>query len=84
MSLEDERDYAVAIGRCYSCRRQFGFHPRKVPSYCVDGKRYPVCASCVETLNQRRRANGLPQFAVETGAYDVGATVVFPITKEQP
>ena len=48
------------------------------------GKRYPVCASCVETLNQRRRANGLPQFAVETGAYDVGATVVFPITKEQP
>ncbi len=55
MSLDDEQDYAVAIGRCYSCRRQFGFHPRKVPSYSVDGKRYPVCADCVQQLNQRRR-----------------------------
>ena len=84
MSLDDEQDYAVAVGRCYSCRRQFGFHPRKVPSYSVDGKRYPVCAGCMEGINERRQAQGLPRFAVETGAYAVAATVVFPITKEQP
>ena len=54
------------------------FHPRKVPSYSVDGKRYPVCAGCMEGINQRRQAQGLPRFAVETGAYDVAATVIFP------
>ena len=75
MSVDDDRGSAVAIGRCYSCRRHFAFHPRKVPSYAVDGRPYPVCAICMNRINQKRATMGLPAFPILDGAYDVASEV---------
>jgi hypothetical protein len=51
--------YAVVMGPCLVCTRVFGFNPRRVPSLTVNGSREPVCKSCIDTENDRRRPLGV-------------------------
>lgn len=62
--------YALVIGSCCSCSRTFSFHPNKVPSYRVNGKREPVCELCVNAINRQRAKLGLPVFEIPAGAYE--------------
>ena len=50
--------YAVVMGPCLVCRQVFGFNPRRVPSLTVNGNREPVCKTCIDTENDRRRSIG--------------------------
>jgi len=62
--------YALVIGHCCNCGRLFSFHPNKVPSIRVNGKREPVCGSCIAVANVEREKKGLPIFEVPAGAYE--------------
>lgn len=62
--------YMLALGPCFGCQRTFSFNPELVPSITVDGERRPVCRSCVERVNPKRAANGLPPIVPPRGAYD--------------
>jgi hypothetical protein len=61
-----------AIGRCICCGRHFTFHPERVPSLTVDGRREPVCRTCVDRINPVRKANGLAEIVPLPGAYKPG------------
>lgn len=63
--------YMMAMAPCYGCGQVFGFHPDLVPSVTDDnGIRQPVCRSCVDRVNPRRAANGLPPIVPLPGAYE--------------
>ncbi len=62
--------FALAVGRCISCGRTFGFNPGKVPSVRVAGQREPVCESCMTAANAVRVSRGLPELPVLPGAYE--------------
>lgn len=64
------------LGECFGCKRLFSFHPNRVPSIRIAGAREPVCAACVERVNPRRIANGLPPIVPLPGAYE-------PCTEEE-
>ena len=64
--------YMVAIGRCLCCGRHFTFHPERVPSLTVEGRREPVCRTCVDNVNPTRKANGLSEIVPLPGAYEAG------------
>lgn len=61
--------YVSVIGPCFVCKQVFSFHPNKVPSVRVNGRREPVCRACVEAANPKRAANGLEPIEVLEGAY---------------
>jgi hypothetical protein len=65
----------VAIGLCWSCGVNFGFHPDTVVSIPIDPDnglppdlggdpakviKHPVCNGCVEAANPQRQRNGVP------------------------
>ena len=58
------------LSACYGCGRLFTYHPLRVPSIRVNGEREPICQSCVDRVNPRRLANGLPPIIPLPGAYD--------------
>jgi hypothetical protein len=61
----------MAFGACICCKRPFGFNPARVPSTsAVTGQREPICAACVEAINRRRVANGLPPIVPAADAYE--------------
>ena len=62
--------YVMAFGACCACNRVFGFNPHHVPSILVEGKREPVCKTCVEFANPKRKAAGLQEFDVHPDAYE--------------
>ena len=60
-----------AIAPCICCKTIFSFNPDRVPSTQeITGEREPVCESCMLKINARRKAKGLPQFAIPAGAYE--------------
>lgn len=62
--------YMSAISECVRCRRVFEFNPDLVPSIAIDGIRRPICQQCVDWVNPKRRANGLPEIVPHPGAYE--------------
>ena len=68
--------YVMVMGPCCNCGRPFSYNPHKVPSIRVkdgkpdpDGKREPVCETCIITGNERRKAAGLDPFPINPDAY---------------
>lgn len=62
--------FMSAIGPCICCGRPFSFNPEKVPSTrAITGTREPVCRSCMDALNAKREAAGLPPFPILPDAY---------------
>ena len=62
--------YALATGSCLTCQQVFTFNPVRVPSFRVNGKREPLCSRCIEIINQKRVAAGVPAFVIAPDAYD--------------
>lgn len=62
--------YAMAYGRCYGCKRIFGFNPVRVPSVVVNGSREPICQDCVNATNPKRIGNGLDPIVPLPEAYE--------------
>ena len=62
--------YVFVAGSCYCCNKLITFHPNKVPSIRVNGKREPVCRDCIARANVERVKNGLPAFEIPAGAYE--------------
>ena len=69
-SKEETVGVALLISACVSCRKVFGYHPHKVPSITIQGKREPICRACVLNANPQRRELGLPEIEILPGAYD--------------
>jgi len=65
--------YVSCVGACYICRRLFEFNARLVPSIRVQGKRQPVCATCVEQWNAARGRAGLAPVVPIAGAYEAAS-----------
>jgi hypothetical protein len=64
--------YAFIYGPCVACERRFVYHPNKVPSVRVNGKREPICQGCVDKYNPIREKNGLEPIKPLPGAYGPG------------
>jgi len=62
--------YVFVMGACIACGKVFSFHPNKVPSAVVNGRREPVCRECVEKANPEREKRGLPPITILPGAYE--------------
>jgi hypothetical protein len=62
--------YALATGACLTCQKMFNFNPVRVPSFRVNGSREPICGPCIEIINQKRVAAGVPPFTISPDAYD--------------
>lgn len=60
----------VAISPCFGCGNPMSYHPHKVPVIVHNGRREPVCQTCVDVANPRRIANGLEPIIVLPGAYE--------------
>ena len=62
--------YVLAFSSCLVCKQVFGYNPSRVPSVRVEGKREPVCKSCIERANPLRKARGLPEIIPHPDAYE--------------
>lgn len=62
--------YMIVFGPCLRCKGQFGYNPNHVPSFRVHGKREPLCRSCIDHVNEKRREIGRPVFEVHPEAYE--------------
>lgn len=63
--------YVFCMGACIACGRPFAFNPHRVPSTsAVTGSREPVCRSCMDWINRKRRELGLEPFQIEADAYE--------------
>lgn len=58
--------YVTFTGVCCCCNKIFSFHPNKVPSF----KGEPICKTCVEKINIKRKENKLPPITILPGAYN--------------
>lgn len=58
--------YMSAMGTCFGCKRTISFNPHTVPSF----KGSPICKTCIETVNAKRKATGLPLWPVAADAYE--------------
>ena len=62
--------YMSAMGECYSCKRLFHFNPERVQSLRVDDVRQPICETCMERANAKRKEMGLEPHRIMPGAYE--------------
>jgi hypothetical protein len=62
--------YVFATSPCIGCGTLFSYNPVRVPSLTWKGTREPICANCVERVNPRRIANGLPPIVPFDDAYE--------------
>lgn len=62
--------WVFAVDHCIGCNKVFTFNPVRVPSLWWKGERRPICRACVDLINPRRIANGLPPIVPEPDAYD--------------
>jgi hypothetical protein len=59
-----------AMGDCIVCHQLFTFNVDRVPSAVVNGRREPICRTCVERANPERVKRGLPEIRILPGAYE--------------
>jgi len=64
--------YMAGLGPCFCCHRLFTFNVERVPSYQSGpfGPKEPICRSCIDEVNARRRAAGKPEWPVFPDAYE--------------
>jgi hypothetical protein len=64
--------YVMAFGACFFCKRPFAFNPNTVPSTppSVHPEREPICADCMDYINEQRRARGIPALPIPADAYE--------------
>lgn len=62
--------YVMGFSKCYTCNQPFGYNPNYVPSVRVDGIKEPLCKTCIEDANSKRKALGISQFPVHPQAYE--------------
>ncbi len=62
--------YAIIYGSCMNCKKPFSFNPHKVPSVRINGKREPVCESCMLYVNEARKNKGLSPLPILPDAYE--------------
>lgn len=63
--------FVFAMGACCGCSRAFSFHPNKVPSLVVNGKREPLCRSCFDRGQAIRAEHGVDPWPEPLpGAYE--------------
>jgi len=62
--------YVMCTSPCFGCGQIFSYNPMRVPSIPIDGDRKPICRTCVERVNPRRVANGLPPIVPFPDAYE--------------
>jgi hypothetical protein len=74
--------YFQAFSACFVCHRLFYYHPLRVPSIAINGVREPICQHCVDRVNPRRIANGLPPIVPLPGAYDAADESEWPAEEE--
>lgn len=58
--------FMQGYGKCFCCHSLFTFNPVRVPSY--EGQ--PICRTCIDTVNERRRAAGRQLWPVHSDAYE--------------
>jgi hypothetical protein len=57
------------MGVCASCTAMFSFDPSLVPTIKVKDIRQPLCQSCVEEINDRRKLVHTLPIPIPAGAY---------------
>lgn len=65
--------WTIIYGRCFACGGYFGFNAEHVPSYRgpeTGDVREPICRSCIERVNARRREEGREPWPVHSQAYE--------------
>lgn len=58
--------FAMLHAPCFCCGRVFASNPRRVPSYLNQ----PICRTCIDRVNDARRARGNPLWEVPADAYE--------------
>jgi hypothetical protein len=58
--------YVSLVAPCFVCGAVFMSNPSAVPS--CDNQ--PICRACIDVVNARRAASGLPLWPVAEDAYD--------------
>jgi len=58
--------YLSLVAPCFVCQRPFSSNPYRVPSY----QNEPICRGCIEGINTRRLARGLPPWPIPADAYE--------------
>lgn len=66
----DDGPVIFVYGECFACHRLFMFSPSRVPSISITGTPEPICRGCVDRVNPRRIAHGLPPIVPLPGAYE--------------
>ena len=56
---------------CLVCGVPFTFNPQRVPSYDAGRGKRPICRSCMERINEKRRAWGEDPHPIPEGAYEI-------------
>lgn len=59
--------FAYVVGLCAACNHVIGFHPHKVPSLMINGKKEPICEGCAKRWNELHPAEAKP---ILEGAYE--------------
>jgi hypothetical protein len=70
--------YMMVVGKCIACHAMITFNADLVPSVRVGpdgrlsatGHREPVCRTCVNALNEKRAAVGMPLIPIHKEAYE--------------
>jgi hypothetical protein len=63
--------YALAMGPCIGCGKNFAYNPLHVPSVTSPGgQREPICRNCVTLYNPLRLARGLKPIEPHPDAYE--------------
>ncbi len=65
--------YCRVVRACYGCGVRFVHNPYSGPTVQPGGEKgrvEPVCRACVDRVNYRREANGLPLVPIKRGAYE--------------
>ena len=56
---------------CLVCGVPFTFNPQRVPSYDAGRGKRPICRSCMERINEKRRASGEDPHPIPEAAYEI-------------
>lgn len=63
--------YMMIYAPCVVCKKPFASNPNKVPSFRVNGVKEPICKSCLDLVNEKRKEKGLEPFPPPLpGAYE--------------
>ncbi len=61
--------YMFVAGACFGCGQPLCFNASLVPSIRYEGRREPICRTCVDRVNPLRIENGLEPIVVHAEAY---------------